>query len=332
MSHGIYIDENNKASFAHTGSREAIWHRLGSELPEGASIEVWKTAAGMDWNVKESDVIYWNESDAALEKSNFLATKSRFPKRKILYRSDTGSPLSIVGENYNVVQPQEALEFFRDLTESHGMKLSTAGCLFNGARYWALAETGRTGEILNGDIIKGHLLFITSVDGTLSTTARFVSTRVVCNNTLTVAMNEDCTNLIRKTHRSNWDSQQAKIEMGLLDKNWESFLDDLRRLSECRMTDVEVNTFFEKTLFDPKRDLAKQRPAEIRKVNRVMDLYYNGAGAAQATKTAYGALNAATNLLTHGTPRTSPDKNFWNGYIGNDAEKNRIMSSLLELC
>lgn len=322
MAHQLYTNKDGKVSFAFTGPREAVWHGLGQNLTEGADIETWKIEAGMDWNALESPILY----------RAYNHPLSEFPGRKALYRSDTGAALSILGNDYNVVQPGEVIEFFRDLTETHGMKLSSAGCLFGGTRFWALAETGNECQPISGDKIIGHLLFVTSIDGSLSNTAKFVSTRVVCQNTLTVALSEKSTPMVRKTHRKVWDPTEVKIDLGLLNSNWESFKTKLDALASHQMTDDEVKLFFKKTFFDPKKDEDHQTSGDRKCVNNLMSLYKTGTGAEYDYGTALGALNAVTNLFTHGTGRVrSADRMFWNAYF-DDSTKLNTMDRLLELC
>lgn len=323
MSHEIYIDENEKAAFAFVGSRDNIWHGLGQNLTDNAPIETWRTEAGMDWEVKKSDLLYSPIDDMP---------PLMFPKKRVLYRSDNLMPLSVVTDEFKIVQPGEVLEFFRDLTEEHGMKLSTAGCLFGGQRFWALAETGRKAEVTRGDEIRGHLLFVTSVDGTMSSTARFVSTRVVCNNTMAIALNEKSKHIVRKTHRTVWDNNKAKIDLGLIDQSWEVFMNNLTRLSNRKMNDNEILEFFKKTEFDPEKEEGDQGWGAVKRVNTLSALYHNGAGANLAFGTAFGALNAVTNFYTHGTGRKGADRAFWAAYVDNDKVKEEAMETLLELC
>ena len=320
---------NGRANMAFIGSRDAIWHGLGSELTRGAPIEVWVKEAGMGWVAKESPITIQVISDLGIP--NVVT----YPKKKALYRSDNLNELSIVGEDFNVVQPREVLEFFSDLTRDHGMVLSTAGCLFGGQRFWALAETGREGEVVNGDLIKAHLLFMTAVDGSMSSTAKFVSTRVVCNNTLTVALAENAKNVVRKTHKTVWDSTQAKINLGLIDSSWNTFMDNLRALSERKMDDKEVERFFRKTLFDPKKEDADQGWGVNRRIHALIDLYHQGQGAEFSYGTAYGALNAITDLYTHGIASGRQKKADWafqNAYYDSDKIKQQAMNDLLALC
>jgi len=89
----------------------------------------------------------------------------------VLYRSDTKAPLSVVSNRYQIVQPREVLEFYRDLTEVSGYELETAGVLKGGRKFWALARTGQTTKLKGNDQVNGYLLLATSCDGTLATTA-----------------------------------------------------------------------------------------------------------------------------------------------------------------
>lgn len=319
------MKEDGTAEMAYTG--DCPWHGLGTKLTPGATVDEWRDQAGMNWKVKESDVTY-----NVIDNAGIPAVKS-ITGKKALYRSDTLAPLSIVGDKFNIVQPSEVLEFFRDLTEQNGMVLSTAGVLFGGNRFWALAETGREAEVTKGDMIKGNLMFVTSVDGTLSNTAKFVSTRVVCNNTLAIAMKENGGLMVRKTHRGVWDSTQAKIDLGLLDSSWDAFMLDLRRLSNRKMSDDEVQKFFKKTFYDPKHDECNQPIGAVKRVNTLMSKYIVGAGAEYAHGTAFGALNAITNLFTHGTGRQRVlERKFWGAYFDNDGIKNGAMENLLAMC
>lgn len=135
MAHELTQREDGMVEMAFSGPRSAIWHGLGQNVEENQSIEEWRKAAGLDWEVLESPVTYSSVGEEGVE--NHV-----FPDRKILFRSDNKEPLGFVGENFNIVQPEQVLEFFRDLVEQHGFKLSTAGSLFGGKRFWALADTG----------------------------------------------------------------------------------------------------------------------------------------------------------------------------------------------
>lgn len=132
-----------------------------------------------------------------------LGTIHSFPEQKVLYRSDTKAPLSVVSNRYQVVQPREVLEFYRDLTEVSGYELETAGILKGGRKFWALAWTGQTTVLKGNDQVNGYLLLATSCDGTLATTATPTTVRVVCNNTLTISLN-GATQLLKRLVSFCW--------------------------------------------------------------------------------------------------------------------------------
>ena len=289
---------------------EKPWHGLGEELQPGAPIEDWVVAAGMAWRVEGSPVQFKTPDGTETYVGN-----------QVLYRSDTNQPLSVVSDEFRVVQPVEVLEFFRDLTQIYGMQLSVAGCLFNGKRFWATAETGRAADIVDGDRVRGHLVLMTGVDGTLATTAKFVATRVVCNNTLQLAMQERGGAQARRTHRQTFDPREVKLDLGLLDESWDKFVQDMKRLSSIKMSDDAAAKFFRelvKTPKDEKSDEGMSR-ATIKAVDDLMHRLRFGLGAEMGRGTAWNALNAVTEKYTHGTARRESDRQFINSMYGTDA-------------
>ena len=157
---------------AYTG--QTPWHSLGNALPPQQSIDVWAREAGMDWNICSSPVRYMTEQAGS------LGSIMSFDDQKVLYRSDTKAPLSVVSDRYQIVQPREVLEFYRDLTEVSGFALETAGVLKQGRKFWALAKTGKETVLKGKDLVGGYLLLATSCDGTLATTATLTSTCGAC--------------------------------------------------------------------------------------------------------------------------------------------------------
>lgn len=137
------------------------WHGLGTRLTQKQPLEVWQREAGMNWQIQDSPVHF--KADTV----GNLGTIHSFPEQKVLYRSDTKAPLSVVSNRYQVVQPREVLEFYRDLTEVSGYELETAGILKGGRKFWALARTGQTTALKGNDQVNGYLLLATSCDGTL---------------------------------------------------------------------------------------------------------------------------------------------------------------------
>lgn len=319
MAHELTTRKDGTVEFAFTGPREGIWHGLGQNLEQGASLENWKVAAGMDFEVFESAVTF-----------NALGETQTYPDRKALFRSDTRAPLSIVGDDFHIVQPGEVIEFFRDLVSLHGMKLSTAGTLFGGRRFWALAENGEDSEVLPGDIIRRHLLMTTAVDGSMATTGKWVATRVVCNNTMTVALGERSNSAVRVTHKRMFDPSAVKINLGIIDKAWDKMMKNLKALAAKPMSPTQMREFFQNECFDPDKSAADQTWGATREVDRLLDLAMNGSGSEMSKGTAWGALCAATELFTHGTGKRDASHQFWESYHGAlDTRKHSIYQDLI---
>ena len=306
MAHELTIRASGKTEFAFSGSRTKIWHSLGQELTEGADINTWKTESGLDWEIFRSAVSYQS-----------MDGTHQYTDKNVLFRSDTKEALSVVGKDYHVVQPGQVLEFFRDLTELHGYKLSAAGSLFGGKKFWATAEIGKTFNAVQDDEIKGQLLLVTSCDNSSSTQAKFVSERVVCNNTLTVALNENSKNLVRKTHASEWNPESFKIDLGLVDESWEKFSAQMKKLTEIEVNDKFVQKYFQDKFFNPEVSVDDQTTQTYNKIQKLMSLYKTGAGSHFAPDTAYQVLQAMTDAFSHGLrSKQDPSRRMWEGSFG----------------
>lgn len=181
-------------------ANETPWHGLGNRLSPKSAISVWAKQAGMEWKIQESSVFFLPDSST---------DHIEVPDQKVLYRSDTGTALSVVSQRFQVVQPREILEFYRDLTKAQGFTLETAGVLKGGRKVWALAKTNMTANIKGNDVMNGYLLLATGCDGTLATTAQFTSVRVVCNNTLAIALRNGAS-AVKVPHSTTFDAKNVK--------------------------------------------------------------------------------------------------------------------------
>ncbi|AZE56911.1 Mycobacteriophage Barnyard protein gp56 [Pseudomonas synxantha] len=99
------------------------WHRLGSAPSPKQPLEIWQQEAGIDWQIQESPVHF--KADAI----GHLGSIHSFPEQKALYRSDTKAPQSAVSNRYQVLQPREVVEFYRDLAEVSGYGLESRAYL-----------------------------------------------------------------------------------------------------------------------------------------------------------------------------------------------------------
>ena len=281
-------------SMAYVG--ETPWHQLGNALPEKQPIEVWAEQAGMNWRILETPVCFM------AEKAGPLGSIKTFNEQKVLFRSDTHKPLSVVSDRYQVVQPQEVLEFYRDLVEMSGYELETAGVLKEGRKFWALARTGKETVLKGNDRVKGYLLLATSCDGTLATTATPTTIRVVCNNTLSIAINGAST-AIKVPHRTSFDAQAVKKQLGIAVSQWDSFMYRMKTLPERKVKSHEAMNYFLRVLCnsdggnDNSKGLINERA--LNKVQAMYEGHGRGAELDAAKNTAWGLLCSVTEYVDH---------------------------------
>jgi phage/plasmid-like protein (TIGR03299 family) len=277
MAHEIATMVDGRSAMAYVGD-ERPWHGLGQQLEVGASIETWAEQAGLNFTIAGSPVLY--QTPQGLEAQG---------SKQVLYRTDTNIPLGVVGNKYQVVQPIEILEFFRDLVAEQGFQLETAGVLFGGSKVWALARTGQEAKIGENDILKDYLLLATACDGTLKTTAKRTSIRTVCNNTLNIGLKESGGS-IKVAHSTTFDAASVKQDLGLRPADFDIFADQMRLLADTKLTDPQAIAFVRGLFADTSEKGNTQ-------TGRVLQLYSGqgkGSGYATAKGTAWGILNALT--------------------------------------
>lgn len=299
MSHEIYINEQGTASMAYVGATP--WHGLGQLLTPDSPIEVWAEQAGMNFSINKAPVRFKPEGAGA------KAKHVEVPGRVVLHRSDTDEPLGVTSSRYQVVQPEQILSFFNDTAEMHGFTLETAGVMFRGQKYWALARTPYEYALPGQDIIKPYLLLATSCDGTMSTVARYVNTRVVCNNTIEMALGEGGQS-IRVTHRQKFDEVSVKRELGLLEEAFEDQVVKIQSLANRTVTAQEAVDYFIKVLGNPEQPIDKQRNVGLlAKVHALFDGGGIGASMESYKGTAWGLVSAVTEYVDHQRGGTKDD-------------------------
>jgi len=303
---------------------------LGNPLQPQQSLEAWAQQAGMDWHIESAEVRFAGAAGDLKAPHDFLT----FPDQKVLYRSDTKTPLSVVSKRYQVVQPAEILEFYRDLTEAGGFELESAGVLKEGRKLWALAKTGQSVSLKGNDQVKGYLLLATACDGSLATTAQFTSIRVVCGNTLAIAL-RDSAGAVKVGHRSQFDAQAVKKQLGIAVSPWDDFMVRIKALSERRLSASDSEAFLKRVLTTPASNSAEARAVGERTMNAVQSLYSGigrGSQLASSAGTAWGLLNSVTEYVDHHRRARSDDHRRDTAWFGQGASlKQRAWEEALEL-
>ncbi|QOW41972.1 DUF932 domain-containing protein [Acinetobacter indicus] len=327
------------------------WHGLGNQLTQNQPIEIWAQQAGMDWRIESSNVSYMAQN----ERGQSIIIP--YEEQRVLYRSDTHAPLSVVSQRYQEVQPMEILEFYRDLTEQSGFELETAGVLKGGKKFWALARTGQSTALKGKDVSNGYILLATACDGTLATTAQFTNIRVVCNNTLAIALRGQSSNagVVKVPHSTKFDADKVKQQLGISVRAWDEHMYEMKQLSQRKVTQGEAAAYFdavfnntnmsvidqEENIIQFYRNIATPNPAKEksepngRAMNKVMDMFNGqgrGAELSSAKDTAYGLLCSITEFADHERRAMSTDHRLDSAWFGTGAAlKQRGLEQALRL-
>ena len=326
------------------------WHGLGNPLTQNQLIEVWAQQAGMNWRIESSDVSYMAKNDRG---QNIIMP---FEEQRVLYRSDTHAPLSVVSQRYQEVQPLEILEFYRDLTEQSGFELETAGVLKGGKKFWALAKTGQTSALKGKDVSNGYILLATACDGTLATTAQFTSIRVVCNNTLAIALKgqNSSAGVDKVPHSTKFDAEKVKQQLGVSVRAWDEHMYEMKHLSQRKVTQQEAAAYFDAVFNNSSLSIAQQDDNLIqfyrnvanttpdnktepngRAMSKVMTMFNGhgrGAELSSVKDTAYGLLCSITEFADHERRAMSQDHRLDSAWFGAGASlKQRGLEQALRM-
>lgn len=328
------------------------WHGLGNQLTQNQPIEVWAQQAGMDWRIESSNVSYMAKNERG---QNILMP---YEEQRVLYRSDTHEPLSVVSQRYQEVQPKEILEFYRDLTEQSGFELETAGVLKGGRKFWALARTGQSAALIGKDVSNGYILLATACDGTLATTAQFTNVRVVCNNTLSIAIRGQTSGegVVKVPHSTKFDAEKIKQQLGISIKTWDEHMYEMKQLSQRKVTQQEAVAYFDAVFNNATLSVTDQEESIIqyylkaasmdkksnsksepngRAMSKALEMFNGqgrGAELSSAKNTAYGLLCSITEFVDHERRAMSRDHRLNSAWFGMGANlKQRGLEQALRM-
>ena len=125
--------------------------------------------------------------------------------------------------------------------------------------------------------------------------------RVVCNNTLSIALN-GAVGAVKVPHSTSFDAQAVKRQLGIAVTQWDSFMYRMKTLSECKVKSHESMNYFLKVLCQTDNQTDALGLTNERALKKVQALYEGGgrgAELASAKGTAWGLLNAVTEFVDH---------------------------------
>lgn len=289
MAHEIAII-NGKEAMAFTG--DTPWHKLGTEIEEGMDVPAALTAANLDWDVKLRP-LYYRQGKSLV----------KVPTRNVVIRDVDNEQLGVVGNDYEPVQNSEAFSILQPACEQFGVTIETAGALGIGDRVWMLAKLPESNEAVKGDRIDGYFLVTTGHNGWMSLQARPTPIRVVCANTLAVAM-ERGTDLVRLRHTTTEKDRLDEVAR-MVTTIVEQLANTSKlygKLAARHMTPDELFLYVSQVLgIDglPKEEL---QPVADRRRDTIIQLAKTGKGVQYAPETAWTAYNAITEYVDHIRP------------------------------
>lgn len=325
MAHNIEM-VNGVAQMAYVG--ETPWHSLGVALPEGVTPVEMMKAAGLDWTVEKYPLT------TVVNGQTF-----HVPGKEALVRSSDNRVLDVVGENWIPVQNHDAFNFFDDYCKAGGMSMHTAGSLQDGKIIWGLAKVNETFSLFGGkDEVESYLLLSNPHNYGSGVDVRFTPTRVVCNNTLSLALDGKASLGISLNHRQEFDVEKVKAALDQASKQMSSYQEAAEFLASKKFNESTLFEYFQRVF--PKTTAKKGEVVDFEKMMKVwksgqnvlsraateaMEVIDSQPGAEFGRGTWWSAYNAVTYMTNHtmGASADTRMKSVWFGH-----NKNRNIEAL----
>lgn len=267
--------------------REKPWHGLGVRVENALSSKEALVAAGLDWNVVQKKV--YTEDGYVI------------PGYYANIRDTDNCTLGVVTDRYKIVQNHEAFAFTDGLL-GKGVKYETAGSLKGGKKTWLLARLPKQYRIAE-DKVMPYLVFSNSHDGSGAIKVAMTPVRVVCNNTLNLAL-QSANRIWSAKHTGDIGNklEDAKMTLFMAESYMNELAKESTRLSHKKISDAEVEEYI-KMLLPIATDATETVEQNVKKLREDLKLRYYFAPDLQDTgKNQYRFINAVSDFATHAKP------------------------------
>lgn len=268
-------------------TREKPWHGLGVRVEEAPASADALRMAGLDWKVLQES-IYTNAGD----KISGYKANVRSTDRKVL---------GVVTDRYKVIQNSEAFAFTDELLGS-GVRYETAGSLADGKKVWLLARLPRE-YIIGGERISPYLVFSNTHDGSGAVRVAVTPIRVVCNNTLNLAL-DSAKRSWSMIHTGDIKGkiQEAKDTLFMAEEYMDNLGKEFERLRKIQMSDEQVKDFIE-LLLPLEKNATLTQLRNIKKLREDMaSRYFEAPDLQHVGNNGYRFINAVSDFATHANP------------------------------
>lgn len=267
--------------------RKKPWHGLGSIVKEAPASADAIRLAGLDWTVVQEPIY-----------TNFNKLVEGY---RANVRSSDRKVLGVVSDRYRVIQNVDAFSFTDELL-GKGVRYETAGSLQEGRKVWLLARLPRE-YIIAGERISPYLVFSNTHDGSGSVKVAITPVRVVCNNTLNLALST-AKRSFSMIHTGNIQDkiQEAKDTLFMAEEYMDCLGVEFEQLRRQKVTDVQVKEYIEQLLPMEKDSTPIQSKNIIRLREDMMKRYYDAPDLQKVGNNAYRFINAVSDFATHSNP------------------------------
>ena len=294
--------------------REKPWHGLGTMVTDAPTSTDALRFAGLDWSVRQEPV--------------FNARGGIVKGYKANVRDSDGSVLGIVGDRYKVVQNADAFRFTDDLIGGD-VRYETAGSLREGRQVWLLAKMPE--RKVAGDEVEPYLCFTNSHDGSGGLKVCMTPIRVVCNNTLNVALGSaKRVWSMRHTENIHERLDEARDCLFRADEYMTKLAVYADRAANTRLYDADIKSIVEE-LFPVSESSTDREKTTAEKCRTEFMICYYAPDIRQFRGTAWGAINAASDLVTHSMPHKNT-KNYAANNWGRIMDGHAILDKTVKLC
>ena len=267
--------------------RETPWHGLGTKVLEAPASKDALQLAGLNWRVMQEPI--------------YTAMEELVDGYKANVRDSDRKVLGVVTDRYRVIQNDEAFAFTDELLGA-GVKYETAGSLQGGRKVWLLAHMPHE-YIISGERISPYLLFSNTHDGSGAIKVALTPIRVVCQNTLNLALAgaKRSWSMIH-TGDIKEKMQEAKDTLFLAEKYMDELGKEFEVLRMKKLTDKQVMEYIE-ILLPVEDGFTTQQEKNMKRLREDMKIRYFDAPDLQSVgKNAYRFVNAVSDFATHAEP------------------------------
>lgn len=296
-------------------TREKPWHGLGTMVAEAPNSKDALRLAGLNWKVLQEPVYTENEELIQGYKANVRDTD-----RKVL---------GVVTDRYKVIQNEEAFAF-TDTLLGEGVRYETAGSLQEGRRVWMLARLPRE-FIIGGERISPYMVFSNTHDGSGAVKTALTPIRVVCNNTLNLAL---------RTAKRSWSMihtgdisgkiEEAKNTLLLADEYMTALGQEFENLRKIKLSEKQVLDYI-KILLPMEENYSLLQKRGVEKLRADMKMrYFDAPDLKDVGNNGYRFVNAVSDFATHSTPRRKT-ANYKENIFARTADGNPMLDRAYQL-